>query len=272
MYTLGRFTGVRETMVWLNRIRCPPHPTASAESSDLHPFSLPEAIETLRRDGVCKTLRLREQTLKNLKSFSETATCFGDGKREYSFQISRRAVAEEQFHRRFTVGRYLNAQRSCAALNTLVRDPGLWAIARGYLRCEPSIVAARIWWSFATPATPDQQTGNGQTFHFDLDGYRSVAFFFYLTDVNEDSGPHICVRGSHRRKSWSHLVSLHKSRLDNEIEAAYPSKDIWVLRGEEGQGFAEDTFCFHKGLAPRSRDRLLLQVRFAPHDYGTGRD
>jgi hypothetical protein len=207
-----------------------------------------------------------------LKAYSETATCFGDGKREYSFQISRRAVAEEQFRTRFTVGKYLNAPRACPALSRLARDPGLWAIARNYLHCEPSIVAARVWWSFAAPATPDQQTGNGQTFHFDIDGYRSVAFFFYLTEVDNESGPHVCVRGSHKRKSWPHLLSLHKSRPDAEIEAEYPRRDIWVLCGEEGQGFAEDTFCFHKGLAPQSRDRLLLQIRFALRDYGTGRD
>ncbi|MFZ0590313.1 MAG: hypothetical protein WAM39_07515 [Bryobacteraceae bacterium] len=272
MYTLGRFQGVRESIVWLNSALRPPQEAAFTGLSDLCPFSIKEAVEALERNGVYLNLRLRQQMLTALKAYSETAACFGDGKEEYSFQISRRAVAEAQCQTPFITGRYLNARRSCAALTRLMEDPALWALARGYLRCEPSIVAARMWWSFATPTTADQQMENGQAFHFDLDGYRSVAFFFYLTEVGLDSGPHVCVRGSHKRKLWRHLLSLHKSRREEEIESAYPSKDILVLSGKEGEGFAEDTFCFHKGLAPRSRDRLLLQIRFALRDYGTGRD
>lgn len=272
MYTLGRFQSVRKSMVWVNGALRPPQEAAFTGSSDLCPFSIREAVETLERDGVYAKLRLREQTLDELKTYSGTATCSGDGNREYPFKISWRGIAEAQFQTRFLVARYLNVQRSCAALNRLLEDPALWTIARGYLRCEPSIVAARMWWSFAGPATADRQTENGQTFHFDIDGYRSVAFFFYLTEVNQHSGPHICVRGSHKRKSLLHLLSLHKSRRDEEIETAYPDKDILMLCGEEGEGFAEDTFCFHKGLAPRSQDRLLLQIRFALRDYGAGRD
>jgi hypothetical protein len=68
------------------------------------------------------------------------------------------------------------------------------------------------------------------------------------------------------------LISVHKSRPDEEIEGHYPAEDIRVICGKAGTGFAEDTFCFHKGQAPRSQDRLMLQVRFGLRDYGTGRE
>jgi hypothetical protein len=131
------------------------------------------------------------------------------------------------------------------------------------------LIGARIWWSFATQASPEQHSKSGQTFHYDIDGYRSVSYFFYLTDVDEDAGAHTYVRGSHRKKRLSHLLSIRKSRSDCEIAAAYNPDDIRNICGSAGQGFAEDTFCFHKGLSPRLRDRLVLQVRFGLRDYGT---
>ncbi len=126
-----------------------------------------------------------------------------------------------------------------------------------------------MWWSFATQSTPAEQSKSGQRFHYDLDGYRSLAFFFYLTDVNEEAGPHICVRGSHKRKQLSHLLSLRRSRTDEQIERAFGDSALKTLQGRAGRGFAEDIFCFHKGLRPIKRDRLVLQLRFGLRDYGT---
>ena len=39
-----------------------------------------------------------------------------------------------------------------------------------------------------------------------------------------------------------------------------------------GFGFIEDPLCFHKGLTPTERDRLLLQIEFATTDYGMQND
>ena len=56
------------------------------------------------------------------------------------------------------------------------------------------------------------------------------------------------------------LRSLNFS--DDEIEEQYPETRPVTVCGNPGDGFAEDGFCFHKALWPKSRHRYLLQLRF----------
>jgi hypothetical protein len=152
-------------------------------------------------------------------------------------------------------------------LRTLASDQQLLAIARQYLGTEPALIDARIWWSFAGPANTAQKVKAGQGFHYDIDGYRGLTFFFYLTDVTPSSGPHVYVRGTHVKKAWSHLVTISKARSDKEIEERYGPEHQTILCGPPGSGFAEDIFGFHKGLHPESADRLIVQVRYGLRAY-----
>ena len=108
-------------------------------------------------------------------------------------------------------------------------------------------------------------------FHYDLDDYRFLKFFFYLTDVDDKSGPHICVRASHKYKKFSHIL-LRKRETDREIIDSYGEESLVTICGEAGFGFVEDPLCFHKGLTPTHKDRLLLQIEFATTDYGMQND
>ena len=113
---------------------------------------------------------------------------------------------------------------------------------------------------------------SAQGFHYDIDGYRGLTFFFYLTDVGLSNGPHVYVRGTHVKKAWKHVVSLYKGRSDDEIDQSYGKERQVVSCGPAGSGFAEDIFGFHKGLHPESGDRLIVQLRYGLRDYGTGRN
>ncbi len=267
MYTLGRLPIFRSLGVWFYQRRSPALAAQASVSRDLNEIRLDEAVQQLRTDGVCDKLSLRQDTVLELLDYCRHSSCFGDGDRNLPFILSEKETIEKQHGAKFSLGRYLDCRQECAAVKRLQRDPVLLSLARGYLGCEPALVGARIWWSFATNATLEQQAKSGQTFHYDIDGYRSVSYFFYLTDADEDAGAHVYVRGSHRRKLWRHLCSLYKSRSDAEIKSVYPAGDIRTICGKPGEGFAEDTFCFHKGSRPRLRDRLLFQVRFGLCNY-----
>ena len=52
----------------------------------------------------------------------------------------------------------------------------------------------------------------------------------------------------------------------------YGADKVATIYGKAGSGFAEDTSCIHKGLAPTGRDRLILQIQFALHDFGVQHD
>jgi hypothetical protein len=270
MYVLGRFRVVRLAMVGLYSLRRNQPLSVTDQASYVEDVDVDAAVRTISKDGFVHGLRLRPEVVEQLLAFSSMATCFGEGKTEFPFNYRDREAAEQQFGRKFRLGRYNHAFLASPALKALAADKQLLAIARKYLRTTPVLVGARMWWSFAGPAPTEEQKKAGQGFHYDIDGYRALTFFFYLTDVGLSSGPHVYVRGSHVKKRLKHLVTMYKGRSDEEIAESYGIERQVVSCGPAGSGFAEDIFGFHKGLAPESGDRLIVQVRYGLRDYGTG--
>jgi hypothetical protein len=115
-----------------------------------------------------------------------------------------------------------------------------------------------------------EQLKAAQVFHYDLDDYRFIKFFFYLTDVDLYSGPHVLIRGSHKNKKLSHqLLGVRcASKPDEDIVGCYGAENLVTICGPAGLGFAEDATCFHKGTLPTQKERLLLQIEFAINNYG----
>jgi hypothetical protein len=272
MYVFGRFRFVRSFMVWIYSQRCTKPLSALSGPAYVEDVNVDEAVGSIYRDGFFSGLCLRTEVVERLLTFSSLATCFGDGKLDRPFRYADKGSTEQHYGQTFKLGSYRHALRASPVLQALASDPQLVALARKYLRAEPVLIGARMWWSFAGPAAAEEQIKAGQGFHYDLDGYRAVAFFFYLTDVGPLNGPHVYVRGSHTKKPLRYLVSLYKSRSDSEIATYYGLENQAVSCGSAGFGFAEDIFGFHKGQHPESGDRLIVQVRYGLHDYGTGRD
>jgi hypothetical protein len=269
MYILGRFGPVRSFMVWRYSQRTTV-PAAAATSSIVTTADLNDVVHKIRQDGYCTGLNLRPEVIEQLLTFSSMATCYGEGNEEFPFHYRDRHEVQRRAGRRFRLGRYNHALTASHALGALAKDEQLLAIARKYFRTEPVLVGARMWWSLAGEAGSEEKAGAGQSFHYDIDGYRGLAFFFYLTDVGQAAGPHVYVRGTHMKKSWKHLFTLYKGRTDAEIDDHYGPENQVYLCGPAGSGFAEDIFGFHKGMSPESADRLIVQVRFGLRDYGTG--
>jgi hypothetical protein len=272
MYVFGRFNIVRSIVVWLYSLRTAQAP---ADQPDLPALTqnvdVEEAARGVRQDGFYPCLKLRPEVVEQLLAFSSLAMCFGDSNLDFPLRYADREMVERQCGRQFKLGNYNYALQASPVLRALASDPQLLAIAQKYLQTEPVLISARMWWSFACPADAEQQMKAGQGFHYDLDGYRAIAFFFYLTDVGASNGPHIYVRGSHLKKLLSHKVSLHKGRDEAQINRVYGLEDQVMCCGPAGTGFAEDIFGFHKGLHPESGDRLIVQLRYGLRDYGTGR-
>ena len=100
-------------------------------------------------------------------------------------------------------------------------------------------------------------------FHFDLPGSQFTFFYasFYLSDVDENSGAHTMIRGSHRFKPFK--MKLSRSRCSEEaINKAYGHEQEIIITGTAGTGFLEDASCYHRALAPTQRERLMLQIRY----------
>src|SRR5579859_3212732 len=161
MYLLGRFNVVRSLMVWLHSLR-----TTVASKADgpvlTQIVDIEEAARAVRQDGFYAGLKLRPEIVEQLLAFSSMATCFGDSNLNFPFRYLDRELVERQCGRQFKLGNYNYALQASPVLQGLASDPQLLAIARKYLRSEPVLIGARMWWSFACSADSKQQMKSGQ--------------------------------------------------------------------------------------------------------------
>ena len=143
----------------------------------------------------------------------------------------------------------------CPHILDLANSPALLGLAASYLGCKPTLSALGLRWSF-----PSTELGTGlQAFHRDSDDWRFIKVFVYLTDVDEDSGPHVYVRGSHLVQAPVRL----RSYSDAQVEDLYGKDKLVSVTGPRGFGFVADTYGIHKGKVPLRRPRLLLQIQYS---------
>ncbi len=231
-----------------------------------------DAAETLNQDGLFLGLTLPPAVVDEIRTFALTTDCYANGKTNLGFRYADREKAQSVVPgTTFLTGHLFNLGSGCTAIRALEHDPTLLAIARTYLRRDPVHKATTMWWSFAVDASDADRNAAAQMYHFDVDDYRFVKFFFYLTDADPASGPHVCVRGTHDRKKLRHQWR-QKRYADDEIVRTYGAENVVTICGPAGYGFAEDTMCFHKGAPPQSRDRLVLQLEYGRHDFGLHHD
>ena len=241
-------------------------------SSIFQDVNVDEVAESMKSNGLHLGINLPEPAVQEILDFCAKTNCYGDAEHQLGFIYTEKAQAEQKCGKTFNMAQYFNINSLCPIINKLAKDPVLLEIATQYLGTKPVHTGSRLWWIFPVDEASHNPNKTISFFHYDLDDYSCIRFFFYLTDVDSSSGPHVCVPGSHTNKKLAHVLSLMKRRSDREIVDYYGSENILTFGGEAGFGFAEDTFCFHKATPPKSKDRLMLQIQFAIKDYGNHND
>ena len=245
-----------------------------------------DAVESLKKDSFSLGLKLPESIFQEILQFANSTDCYGNGEHHFGFSYIEKEKAEAKCDKTFRRGDYFNSNLLCPAIKKLAKDPKLLEIATKYLGGAPVHTGSRLWWLFSLKEQDQylllekmrflslqESTREGAYFfHYDLDDYQFLKFFFYLTDVDVHSGAHVCVRGSHKKKKLAHLLSFFRRSSDEEIAGYYGAENVVPICGEAGFGFAEDTFCFHKAMIPTRKDRLMLQIQFALKNYGNHND
>ncbi len=150
------------------------------------------------------------------------------------------------------------------SVKNIVYDQSILAVANKYLNAKPILDIVTMWWS--APFSKESRDKVAQKYHFDMDRFKFLKFFFYLTDVTEDNGPHCYVKSSHKSKP---NTLLEDRRIeDSEIAEHYPPSDILELVSSRGSILAVDTRGFHKGKPLSNGNRLLLQIQFSNALFG----
>lgn len=140
----------------------------------------------------------------------------------------------------------------CPHILELANRPELLLLAADYLGYKPTITLMGLRWSFPGGSTDVDVQG----FHRDVEP-GSIKLLVYLTDVDEHSGPHNYVSGTHRER-----MPLRMRRYsDREIAQDYGSSV--VITGPSGTGLFIDNRGIHKGMPPSRDARLLLVVQYS---------
>lgn len=154
------------------------------------------------------------------------------------------------------------------AAQELMADPSVLAVAQAYLGCTPILDLVACWWHTSWSQQPDKEAA--QFFHFDMDRIKWLKFFFYITDVTPENGPHTFVAGSHRTNGIPpSILSKGQVRIDDkEVLDFYSRNDIIEFCGPIGTIIAEDTRGLHKGKHVQIGDRLVFQMEFSDSMFG----
>lgn len=147
-------------------------------------------------------------------------------------------------------------------LLALANRPEILAVVEQLFGCRPTISYMAAWWSYPTGIAAQQ----AENFHRDIDDWAFIKLFVYLTDVDEDNGPHIYVR----RSAKAERANAIRRYQDEEVETLFPRSDIVTMTGKAGSAFLENTFGLHKGQPVREGQRLIFQAVYSmlPLPYG----
>lgn len=233
-----------------------------------------EFVKALHSDGISMGLKLPSTILNEILNFSENESCYADRSASCGFRLKDLQKANTKLNKNILVAQYFNTVNNCSAIEILSKDPVLKNIACMYLGSVPKLVSSNLWWTFPGNSTKEDRDRHAHMFHRDIDDFKFVKFFFYLTDVASNDGAHIFVKGSSDRLPNTNYFDKFRSKRysDDEVSSCYGDENILELCDKAGNGFAEDTFYLHKGQSPTHTPRLLFQLQFSLFDYGTAHD
>jgi hypothetical protein len=262
-FAMGRFHTVRRGYSALRRLQQtvspPPTLNGTAPAETLFSgHSRAKVLETLRRDGIYPGLQLPPAAIEEIVGFAR------------STPLTRWAEAETFTYGEVGNGRLPGGQpvvvgsvhepEACPTVTRIKNDPVLRELVSAYLGYIPQRSRVVLFWNFASNLTEEERktVHQANNYHYDVDGYNFLYVQFFMTEVDEGSGPHIIIKGSHRKKPM-HLLLSSVKQPDEAIHAYYGAQSETTIMGKAGTGFIEDTSSFHKAMAPTARDRLLLQ-------------
>jgi hypothetical protein len=221
------------------------------------------AVKALKKDGIFTGLHLPKAIQEEIHEHALATPCFGNFDRRLEFKAGDHAEAEKQYGRSLLSGHLFERILDCKAAVAVQKDPLLINVAKSYLGAEAKLITTRVWWSFPTTASEkDRSMASLDKFHFDLDDWRMLKFFFNINTVDEGTGPHVFVRGSHRRRRLKHQFTLLVGHPAEDVLGYYGQDSTVTLTGPAGSGFVEDPFGFHMGTVPTSAPRLMMEVGF----------
>lgn len=152
--------------------------------------------------------------------------------------------------------------------NALIRsiwlDTFFLRVAESYFNSMPIldfVYASRS--SMFSNENQNSRSHDAQLWHFDKDRIKFLKVFVYLTDVEEENGPHEFLLGSHRNPP-----NVDGRLSDEFVQSKYAGFRVHRILGEAGTVFIEDTQGLHRGTPVSGGPRELLQLEYCNSLFG----
>ena len=138
-------------------------------------------------------------------------------------------------------------------------------IIKGYLGSDVVLSNLQLWYSNNQKFV----SGGSQNLHMDGEDAKQIKMFFYLSDVDEQSGP-LCVISKTQSKILNKIKNKKKfiqrktkKISDNEFQDISNNIKIHSMIGPKGSLNLIDTSnCYHFGSRPGKNTRYLLMYQF----------
>lgn len=231
-------------------------------------------LENLKKNGVSFGLKLPESIIKEILEYAQQTPSYADREVDKGFRLEEKDMAEKILNKPILVSQYFNSSKGCSSIKKLTEDPFLLLVATDYLQNIPTLLGVNLWWTFPVKASLEDRSRHAHFFHRDVDDFIFLKYFFYLTDIKDGDGAHICIPGSQINPPAANLIDhlLLRRWSDEEVVKFYGEENVMTINGPAGLGFAEDTFCTHKGSTPLATSRLILSIQYGLFDYGNQND
>jgi|694.fasta_scaffold17457_8 hypothetical protein len=152
-------------------------------------------------------------------------------------------------------------------IQKLLINDNILKISQEYLGSAPLIDNVSAWWSFPTEK-PDSNAA--QLWHFDFERPKWIKVFLYLTDCNENNGPHCFIEKSHKNGGipLSIRLKMYKRIEDDYVNNFFSKDSIKVMTAKKKSILFEDTRGLHKGMRVKEGKRLILQFQYSSSIFG----
>jgi hypothetical protein len=214
-------------------------------------------FDELKKNGIALNINLHKTTVINILKAIEDS----------KFQVNRHSnsfikLKEKKKDDNIYICRYREPHQDIEVVKNIAHNKNILNLVERYFQTTPIVHSTQIWWTYPyyNDGLPSNPPGNEFGYHYDVDDFKFLKLFFYLSKVDNKSGPHYYIKNN-GRKSIKEFLDRRLS--DDEAKKIYNDR-ILTITGDIGSGFIEDASFYHKGSNPElDSGRGILQIIYS---------
>jgi len=212
-------------------------------------------VDSLKKEGIATTHI--DELFPNHELLAELQT--------YATEL--RPFAEQKTNKKPFILEYWDAEPVLSLDNPFVRlslDTTVLDIMNSYMQ---------MWSKFyyymlgqTAPVLPEVPAQASQRWHRDFEEIRMCKMFIYLSDVTEESGPFVYIRGSHLGGPWRSVFPQKPGKgcypPDGGVEKKIPKSTQLICTGKAGTIVFADTTGLHRGGYGKAGGRIMFTAGY----------